>query len=150
MTQTRLDTADRLGLMATGVCAIHCALTPLLVSLLPILGLGALLDPRIEWALMTGALGLGAATILPAYRHHHHRLLPVVLYAVGAVALVGAHSLVPQGGIAELPTAFLGALGLTSAQVVNARLRHTCPCDHGLHEHPAEPHGHADHHHDPH
>lgn len=131
-----MDTAERLGLMATGVCAVHCALTPLLVSLLPMMGLGALLNPRVEWALVGLAIALGAGTIVPAYRHHHHRVAPVVLFVIGAACLLGAHAIVPHGSIAEIPTAFLGALGLSSAQIVNARLRHTCPCDHGLHEHP--------------
>lgn len=146
MTDTRLEAVDRLGLMATGVCAVHCALTPLLVSILPMIGLGALLNPQIEWVLVGLALALGAGTIVPAYRHHHHRIAPLVLFGIGAVCLVGAHTVVLHGSVAEIPTAFLGAVGLTSAQIVNARLRHTCPCDHGLHEHPGGAHApHADH-----
>lgn len=136
MSETHIDTAERLGLMATGVCAVHCALTPLLVSLLPMIGLGALLNPQVEWGLVGLAIALGAGTIVPAYWHHHHRVAPVVLFVIGAACLLGAHAIVPHGSVAEIPTAFLGAIGLTSAQIVNARLRHTCPCDHGLHEHP--------------
>jgi hypothetical protein len=117
------------------------------------IGLGALLNPRLEWALVGLAIALGAGTIIPAYRHHHHRVAPVVLFIIGAAGLLGSHAIVPHGSVAAIPTAFLGALGLTSAQIVNARLRHTCPCDHGLHEHPdtaqAAHDGHSDHvHHD--
>lgn len=140
-TTTRLDAAERLGLMATTVCAVHCALTPLLVSILPVIGLGALLNPQVEWALVTLALALGAATIVPAYRHHHHRATPLLLFGVGALCLIAAHTVVGHGSVAEVPTAFLGAVALTSAQIVNARLRHTCPCDHGRHEH-TEPSAH--------
>ena len=52
---TRID-LDKAGATASLACAVHCALMPLVVTLLPLVGLGFLADERTEWAL----LGLSA------------------------------------------------------------------------------------------
>jgi len=130
-----VEIAEGVGLMASWACAVHCALTPVLVSLLPMIGLGTLLDERVEWLLVGAALALGVLTLVPGYRRHHRRASPLAWFAAGAVILLAARLVLPHGTLAELPLAFLGAVLLTAAQLGNARLRHVCPCEHGAHEH---------------
>ncbi|MFN8059069.1 MAG: MerC domain-containing protein [Vicinamibacterales bacterium] len=132
-----LGAAHRAGLFASSACAIHCAVTPFLVSLLPLFGVQTLLDQRLEWFLVGVAVALGGWTIVPAYRRHHHRTSPVVLFGIGAALMVGARLLVAHGTPMEFPVSVAGALCLVAAQTLNARFRHTCPCDHSTHDHPA-------------
>ena len=40
---------DRIGVVASTLCALHCALCALLPAILGALGLGVLLDQRAEW-----------------------------------------------------------------------------------------------------
>lgn len=127
--------AHRAGLFASTACAIHCALTPLFVSVFPLMGLQTLLDERVEWTLVLLAVALGGVTIVPAFRRHHHRVSPLVLFGCGASLMIAARVAVPHGDALELPISILGASCLVAAQVLNARFRHTCPCDHSTHGH---------------
>jgi len=87
------DRFDRVGIVLSGLCAVHCVLTLLLVAVLG-LGGGVLLDPavhRIGLALailVAGAgLGLGVA--------RHGRREPLAIGAAGlslmAMALLSGH-----------------------------------------------------------
>jgi hypothetical protein len=41
---------DRIGMTASTACAIHCAAVPLLITSLPLIGLGFLANPWVEWS----------------------------------------------------------------------------------------------------
>ncbi|HEY2583370.1 MAG TPA: MerC domain-containing protein, partial [Mucilaginibacter sp.] len=47
---------DNVGMTASVLCAIHCALVPLLITSLPLLGLGFLANPWLEWSMIILAL----------------------------------------------------------------------------------------------
>jgi hypothetical protein len=130
-----LSHGHRAGLFASWACAVHCALTPFAVSLFPLAGAQTWLDHRLEWLLVALAIVLGAATIVPAYNRHHHRRSPLIWFAAGSALMLGARLLVPHGAAAELPLSLAGAAALITAQVLNARYRHICPCDHSTHGH---------------
>ncbi|MDF1505033.1 MerC family mercury resistance protein, partial [Roseisolibacter sp. H3M3-2] len=59
---------DVVGAAVACACACHCVAIPLVVALAPALGLGVLLDERVEGALFATTLVVGAASLGPAAR----------------------------------------------------------------------------------
>ena len=59
-----LRTADRVGFAASFLCAIHCAMVPLLLALVPALGLrlGGWADIDQAFVVFATLLGLGKAS----------------------------------------------------------------------------------------
>ncbi|WP_260926300.1 MerC domain-containing protein [Novosphingobium sp. 9] len=79
---------DRLGIVLSGLCAVHCMLTALLVGVLGIGG-GVLLSPEIHHvglalAVMIAGIGLGFG----AYRHGQR--LPLAIGAAGLALMTTA------------------------------------------------------------
>ena len=61
---------DRFGAAASFLCAVHCALLPLLFGVLPALGLAFLSDHRIERAFVAFAIVLATTSLLFGLRRH--------------------------------------------------------------------------------
>jgi hypothetical protein len=85
-----LNRWDRAGILVSGACAVHCALLPLLIAAVPVLGLGRLLDERVEWffIITTGAVGVTAH--LRAYWRDHRHVMPGLIFAAGFSSVLGA------------------------------------------------------------
>lgn len=81
------DTADRVGAMASFVCAIHCALLPFVLTLLPLLGLGFLASHRFERWFVLFAVSLALFALVSGYRRHHHDM-PLRLALPGLALLL--------------------------------------------------------------
>ena len=64
------QTADRLGAVASFLCAIHCAALPFVLALLPLVGLEFLADHRFERAFVVFACALALLTLVNGYRRH--------------------------------------------------------------------------------
>jgi hypothetical protein len=82
---------NALGVSATVACAIHCALLPLFISTLPLLGINILDNIYFEAGMILIALLIGGYTLLHGYRKHHHRLAPLACFAVGMSLLILNH-----------------------------------------------------------
>ena len=98
---------DHVGITASTLCAIHCAAVPVFFTSLPILGLGFLANPWVEWGMILLALVVGVASIGTSFRSHH-RMLPLILLVAGFATIVLGHNftkgwveavVVPAGGI---------------------------------------------------
>ena len=61
---------DRLGATGSLLCAVHCAVLPLLIALLPSLGVAAWLGREFEEAFVAFASLLGLFTLAWGYRLH--------------------------------------------------------------------------------
>lgn len=61
---------DRLGATGSLLCAIHCALLPLLIAALPSLGLASALGERFEEIFVVFASLVGGYSVLSGYRRH--------------------------------------------------------------------------------
>ena len=99
---------------------------PLVVTLLPLVGLAFLADDRIEWALVGLSAVLGVASLCLGYRQHRSRR---------ALALLAAGlGLLASGRIAEgqgahrwgVPLVVLGGVGVAASHLLNRRLCQTC------------------------
>jgi len=107
------------------LCALHCALTPLLLAALPALGLTVWFDGSLEWALVLFVTLLGMFSLGWSYRRHR-ALRALGLLVPGLLALwVGL--LYPPLHQSTVPHAVVMTFGGTLvglAHLVNLRLNH--------------------------
>ena len=123
--RTTRSLLDRLGAVGSLLCAIHCALLPLVIAVLPSLGIAAWLGDDFERGFVIFATLLGLFSVIWGYRRHGAvRALGLLLPGL-AVLWTGIlydplhHALVPHA----LAMTFGGTLvGL--AHLANLRLNH--------------------------
>ncbi len=134
---TRLEKLDRAGTVASFLCAIHCALMPLVITLLPLLGLGFLSSEPMEWLLLSVSATLGVISICFGFRQHRSRrvwalvgtsIAFLVTARVAAHFVGAAHTHDWAHGAAWLETAFMVAGGtlMISAHWLNQKLCRSC------------------------
>ena len=121
----RRSLLDRIGATGSLVCAVHCALLPLLIAALPSLGVAVWLGEGFERVFVVFATLLGLFSVVWGYRRHRAvRALGLLLPGL-AVLWLGVlyaplhHALVPHA----IAMTFGGTLvGL--AHLANLRLNH--------------------------
>lgn len=116
--------ADRVGATASFLCAVHCALLPLLVAVLPAIGLGFLADHGFERGFVVFAVILAFSTMIAGFRRHHHLrafwfLIPGVLLLLTGVVIDPHHA----GALHAVLLASGGTL-VALAHLINLRLGH--------------------------
>ena len=119
-----LNRADRVGLAASVLCAVHCALLPLAFAVLPTLGLsaGGWLD--FDQAFTVFASLLGATTLAIGFRRHRaFRALALLLPGLALVWL-GAFSALHDHGLVHALVMTAGGLMIAGAHLLNLRLSH--------------------------
>jgi hypothetical protein len=79
---------DALGIAASIACAIHCAVLPLVISSLPILGINIINNFWFEIFMILLAMSIGLHSLTHGFKKHHHRLLPIVVFIIGIVLLL--------------------------------------------------------------
>lgn len=123
-TRSALRAADKLGFAASFACAVHCALLPLAVALMPavVLNVGGWLDW--DQAFVVFASLLGATTMSLGYRRH--RAFHAWALLVPGLALIWAASFTSlhDHTAAHLVLMVLGGSLLAVAHLVNLRLTH--------------------------
>jgi hypothetical protein len=113
----------------SSACAIHCALLPLLIATVPILGLGHLLDERVEWALIAATAFVGATAHLRAYWRNHRHVAPGLIFATGFSFVLGARLFLESHQLSPYVVVLGGALATTS-HWTNLRMCRCCAeCD---------------------
>jgi hypothetical protein len=120
-----LESADRAGAAASFLCALHCALLPLALALLPAAGLNAGGWADIDQAFVVFASLLGMTTLSLGYRRH--RAFRAWLLLVPGLALVwaGAFTSLHTHGLAHAVVMTTGGLLLAAAHLANLRLTHS-------------------------
>ena len=125
---------DTLGASLSFACALHCALQPLLLALLPLLGMGFLLDEKLETVFLGFSILLAGSTVISGWRHHRQ---PQALPVLGLAAMLIVFSRVPAFEHLEVPMAVSGALGIMSSHLYNLRLHRR------FHKHAPAEHSHG-------
>lgn len=123
-TPTALRHADRVGFAASFLCAVHCALLPLALALLPALGLnfGGWID--FDQAFVVFATLLGLTTMSLGYRRHRaFRAWALLLPGLGLVWL-GAFTPLHDHTLGHAAIMVAGGLLLAGAHLLNLRLTH--------------------------
>ena len=119
---------DRMGVTASALCAVHCALVPIFITALPLMGLEFLANEWVEIAMIIVSAVLGTLSLSLSYRKQHRKLLPFLVLITGFLLIGTGHFcgietlepvLIPMGGII-----------VAAAHVVNWRLNRSCTPGH--------------------
>jgi hypothetical protein len=79
---------DALGIAASVACAIHCALLPLVLTSLPILGVNIINNIWFELMMILIALVIGIYSLRHGFKKHHHNKLPIIIFSSGMALLI--------------------------------------------------------------
>jgi len=115
---------DNVGITASTLCAIHCAAVPVFFTSLPLVGLGFLANPWVEWIMIMIALVVGSSSIGNSYFKEHHRILPLLLLIAGFITIIAGH-LFTRGWL-EAVIVPLGGFTIATAHFVNYKYAGTC------------------------
>lgn len=117
---------DRAGVALSALCAVHCLLSVLLVSVIG-LGAEALLDPAIH------RFGLLIATLIAAvaigWGAMRHRMAAPFVVAMMGLSFMGGALAVPHG-VEEAVLTIIGVALVSLGHILNLRHIHTS-CTHG-------------------
>lgn len=116
---------DTVGIGASLACAVHCALLPLLITVLPLLGSHILENEKLEYGLLSFSFLIGCLSLGRGYFRHHRRIIPLLIFAAGFALLLGGHFGI-AGGYWAPAVIFIGAAGVTGAHVLNLRRCKQC------------------------
>lgn len=113
---------DRLGVLGSALCLVHCLATPAVVALIPLAA-----DDGFEGALALGLLGLAAVSgVLALARGDRQPALPL---AVAALALLIRGEL-DEGAPGERIATIVLALALALTHLLSLRPRRATPARH--------------------
>jgi MerC mercury resistance protein len=116
---------DKFGTTSSIVCALHCALLPIVISILPAIGLSALAWSGFEWAFVSFATLLGVFSLWLGYKRH--RVYRALLFLVPGLMLVWMGVLWPEiHNNLFKHTIFMSVGGtlIAVAHLINLRLNH--------------------------
>jgi hypothetical protein len=125
MSPRRLQLLDRIGATGSLVCALHCALLPLLIAALPAFGVALWLGDGVEAVFITFASVFGLAVLSWSYRRH--RIGRALALLLPGLAALWAAILYPPLHHSVLPHALVMTVGgslVGLAHVTNLRLNH--------------------------
>lgn len=95
---------DALGVTTSVLCAIHCAILPLAVASLPVMGINIIHNTPFEYGMIGLAFIIGTAALWHGFNRHHHRLTPWLLFTGGMILLI-AKEIWPKYELIFLPFA---------------------------------------------
>lgn len=115
--------ADSFGSVGALICAVHCALLPLVMASLPALGLGFLLSPTLEYGYAAFASVLAVISLWQGYRSH--RIRSALYWLVPGLVAIWAGLLnewLHHDVIAHALVMTFGGVLIGSAHLINRRL----------------------------
>ena len=83
---------DKIGALASSLCAIHCALCALLPAAFGAIGLGFLMGHEAEWAFTLFAIAFAGGALALGWRRHRSRAVVAVLL-LGIVGLLASRAI---------------------------------------------------------
>jgi tetrahydromethanopterin S-methyltransferase subunit C len=122
---------DAFGIGTSVLCAIHCALLPVIVSSLPIFGINIVHNLVFEWGMIGLAFIVGSYSLFHGYVKHHRSLKPVLLFSVGFVFLVLKQFFFQY----DILFLLIAVTCIISAHFYNYRLCHKSKCSSPHHTH---------------
>ena len=88
---------DRLGTVASCLCAIHCAACALLPAALSTLGLGLLFSPVAEWVFTLVAIAFAVGTLIINWKQTRSRLV-IIFFTFGIIGLLASRMIEESTG----------------------------------------------------
>jgi hypothetical protein len=123
---------DAIGISASLLCAIHCAVLPLFLTSLPLFGLEILHNKLFEYGMIAFAGVIGSYALFHGWRKHHHKKLPLIIFLTGLCFLILKEVFISEELVLLIPAATM----IIGAHVINyfycrkANHCHTGDCNH--------------------
>lgn len=137
MASSRHVSLDKVGAVASFICAVHCLLTGVALGILSIVGLGFFGSPWVDRSFLAVAFVVGGAAAWHGYRKHGSTT-PAIMFVVGLGLVLwsrfgmphdhGAHQAEDWRHIVGTGLSVVGGLLLVSFHIVNMRLQRKCGC----------------------
>ena len=108
---------DKVGIGASLLCAIHCALLPILFTTLPLMGVELLENENLELGFISFSLIVGCFALYNGYRKHHHSVLPACVFVAGIAFLLFASFWLEDS--METIVKITGAVFVITAHILN-------------------------------
>jgi hypothetical protein len=118
---------DRVGVLGSVLCALHCALLPLLIAALPALGLGGLDLVDLDQGFTVFASLLGVSTLAAGYRRHRAFHAWAALIPGLAMIWIASFSSLHDHSLGHVLLMVSGGLMIAAAHAINLRLSHAAP-----------------------
>lgn len=114
--QLNLD-LDLIGFGTSLLCALHCAILPFLLQLVPLAGLQFLSDPRIEYIIILISFCIASYALVHGYRRHHQKPFALIIVIIGFI-LIGSGYLL-HSPWQEIMLTSSGAVIVAIAHLIN-------------------------------
>jgi hypothetical protein len=131
---------DRIGAVASAICAVHCLLTGVALGLLSYAGLGFMGSVTTDAIFLAIAVTIAIVAIVHGIRKHHS-YKPALVFVFGLFCVVMGHFVLHHEHATNetemhmadiLSTVFSvsGGIAFVLFHVVNLRLQKQCGCQH--------------------
>jgi len=118
---------DRFGAFLGFLCAIHCLAVPLLLGVLPAVGLGFMAAHEFDLSIIGIACVFAALAARSGYRAHGDKR--IVYGFVAAVSLLALGHLLGEDGLVGRIPSIIGGFSLAALHIINLRkTRASCAC----------------------
>jgi hypothetical protein len=119
---------DKLGIVGSGLCLVHCLALPIMAGSLPSVGVAFLADEIVHQILAFALIAFAGLAFIPGYRRHRDRRvlalmtigLGLILFATWGEAVADLH------GVGETILSLAGSLFLITAHYLNHSFCHAC------------------------
>ena len=126
--------ADRFGATASFLCAVHCAALPLVIAVLPAIGLGFLANHRFERGFVAFASVLAVTTLVVGFRRHQRFrafwfLLPGILLLAAGMIVDFEESATAHAVLVAIGGTLVAVSHLTNLRLAHGHV-HDAACEH--------------------
>ncbi len=108
---------DFVGFCSSVLCAIHCTLIPVLISLAPLAGLQFLTNPIIEYSLILISIFIASSALFRGFTRYYQDPLPLVIVGYGFLLIILGRF--ANAEWQEIFFSSVGALSVAIAHIVN-------------------------------
>lgn len=110
---------DFFGFSASLLCAIHCALLPLLFTMGSFGSMAFFSNPLIEGTVLVTGFCLAFLSLLPGYFNKHRNAIPLIFMLTGSILIITGHL-----GSSYLPESVLVPLGAMAIAIAHYKNWH--------------------------
>lgn len=111
---------DTIGITASIICAIHCAILPLFVTSLPVFGSNIVENIWFELCMVAIAFIVGASSLYHGFKKHRRSFLPLIVFSLGFGFLILKLFFIEYEKWLLIPAVF----GIVFAHIINYRSCH--------------------------
>lgn len=114
---------DKVGITVTSLCAIHCIMLPVILPVLPLLGLSVVHNHAFERIVLLITMVLGFITLFIGFHRYHRKLYPFYSLFLGGFIYWQKDAWGPE---LEHVVLVVGASLVVLAHIMNMRLCNSC------------------------